>query len=514
MRFRLIAITAMAAAAFFSPATAHAAKTYNILTAPDKSDPAFTEASKKANDDTIRAASSVTRALKTAHEIIAACGDCTVNVKLSEGNYSGRGDTAPQWVFAEVSAPKATLRILGGYNQDFSTRAPFAHKTLAAHAKGRSDAVLTIEAKKSKLKELVISGIFFDVGEGNDYSGSNLMKSSSPSVPILRFGYLETTKLLIADNVFMNAAHGVAAPLIRAAGNDAEVIVRNNIFVNNVYNWVVSGAAQKGILASYKIHGNSFILNWPFNPDPTTANPGALEIGNNYVAKKVSIQDNLFAYNVGGAIFPQWSEDRGPKMEVKHNLFYGNGAVFSPKNTADGAFVGKFTGGGRHLTFDIETIEEDFDWTASGNASFDPQLAIPKLDIKVAGYKAGDKTEMSVGGDASSAADDKVINIETVKVEGEDDIDIEIEVVSDDSGTDQSADDMQAASSTDTPEAEESPTDLSGFNFDVGAEDDFSGDIDIKNYAPRMTVDKAMIFPANPEAQAFGANPSRVVQFD
>jgi|GEM_PF-1413301 len=510
MRFGLIAVTALAVSALFSSAPAQAAKTYSILTAPDKNDGAFTEASKQANDDTIRAASSIIRALKTAHEIIANCGDCTVNVKLAEGSYAGRGDTAAQWVFPEVNAPKATLRILGGYNQAFTIRAPFTQKTLAAHAKGRSDAVLTIEAKKSQLKELVVSGIFFDVGDGNDYSGSNLMKSSSPSVPILRFGYLETTKLVIADNVFMNAAHGVGAPLIRAAGSNAEVVLRNNIFVNNVYNWVVTGASQKNILASYKVQGNSFILNWPFNPDPTTSNPGALEIGNNYVAKKVSIEDNLFAYNVGGAIFPQWSEDRGPKMEIKHNLFYGNGAMFSPKNTADGAFVGKFTGGGRHLTFDIETIEEDFDWAASDNASFDPKLAVPKLDIKVAGYKAGDKTEMSVGGDdAALATDDQEIDIETVKVDGEEGVDIEIEVVADDTAADETATDTQA---TPVDEVAEADTGVSGFSFDT--EDDFSGDMDIKNYAPQMTIDKALIFPANPDAQAFGANPDRVVQFD
>jgi hypothetical protein len=317
------------------------------------------------------------RAFDRASEHLASCQMCVVTIKVVGSEQVGKAQVG-QWVFPETIAPGATLRILGGYDEAFASRAPFAHPTVLVTSERRSGPVLEFQGKRTALKELHLSGFAIDVGAGNRYDATSgaLQKGASSSWPILAFGSIAVERLIIADNVFVNAANGVAGPRINAASSASEIIVRNNVFLNNVYCWQVVGLPRQPIVQRYLIEGNSFIRNHPYNPDATTSNPGTLEIGNKDSAGRVEIRQNLFAYNSGGAIFPQWDDTLGPPMAIAENLFYQNGALFENEGEGKGAIVGKFNGSANHGSFSPEEIEKDFSWDTRGNVVVDPQLAL------------------------------------------------------------------------------------------------------------------------------------------
>ncbi len=408
------------------------------------------------------------KAFDAAATHLASCKTCTVTIKVAGGLHDGKGKVG-QWVFPEVVAAQATLRILGGYDSAFAKRAPFTNPSILVTSDPRSGAVIEFEGNKHALRELMLSGFAIDVSPGNRYDkkSNSLLKGSSATRPMLAFGYLTTDKLVIADNVFMNGAHGVSAPLIRAASGSAEVVLRNNLFLNNVYTWQVKGSSGKFTIKQYLIEGNSFILNWPFNPDATTSNPGTLEIGNKSTAGEIVIKGNLFAYNIGGAIFPQWSDKQGPKISIRDNLFWQNGALFQPKNDGEGAVVGKFNGAGVYGTYDPSTVEDDFSWDTKGNVVLDPKLGIPVLKLKAVSYGgAGDKPAAETGG-ADSAAD----NPEDFFGVPKEDIEVDTTVET----------------------------------------DDYAFDGTIKNYAPHMPFNvETLPFPTEEKAKKYGADASRV----
>ena len=315
------------------------------------------------DDKTVFAATKLGSAFDKAAQLLVDCKTCTVTIKVAAGQHEAKGNTGA-FVFPETIAPDATLHVLGGYDADFKTRAPFTTPSALVIVRPRSGPVITFEGRKHALKELVLSGFVIDVAPGNAYDAktNSLLKGTSSSYPLLAFGYLATDKLVIADNVFMNAANSVGGPLIRAASANSEVWVTNNLFLNDVFTWQVGSGGGKNTPKRYVIKGNTFALNWPYNPDATTSNPGTVEIGNKYAAASVEITGNLFAYNVGGAIFPQWDDKVGPKIAIKDNLFWLNGALFEAKTPAHGAVVGKFNKVSKHSAYDTDTLEEDFSW--------------------------------------------------------------------------------------------------------------------------------------------------------
>ncbi|MEQ8976902.1 MAG: hypothetical protein RL846_03175, partial [Deltaproteobacteria bacterium] len=242
--------------------------------------------------------------------------------------------------------------------------------------------LLSFEGRNHALAELYLSGFVFDVAPGNKYDAktNSLLRGASCTFPILKFGYLETERLVVADNVFMNAAQRGVEPLIRAASPSAEVVVRNNFIMNNTLAWIVKSANGRNMPKRYHVHGNSFIMNWPYNPDPSTAQPAALEIGNKYTAAEVVIEENLFAHNVGGAIMPGYDDNVGPKIAIRKNLFFGNGVLFGVKSTDTAAVVGKFNRAATHGTYSAEDIEDDFSWDLADNVSFDPKVPIALVE--------------------------------------------------------------------------------------------------------------------------------------
>ena len=449
-----------------------AATTITVLVANKKS-AAYKNAKAMANDKTIFAERKLHKALSRVEDLIASKKKCPeprvrgleappcklaendrdwiINVKVAQGEYKGKGGRGG-FSLSEVKAPNTVLRLLGGYDDHFKKRAPFKTPTVLK----TGGTVFAFAGKNHSLKELYISGFVMDIGAGNKYDAKTncLLKGESAKVQQITLGYLTTGRLVVADNVFVNSSHKAMAPLIRAKNAKAEVIIRNNFIMNNVLAWEADSARFKTIPARYVIEGNSFIMNWPYNPDPTTSNPAALQLAGKYATKKFVIRDNLFAYNMGGAIF--WTapgEKTGPKTEIKHNLFFGNGQLFSENEPGAAAVVTKFGGfKSRKIpwnTIDVETLEDDYDWDSEDNVVMDPKVPISMV-------KPGFANSADVSANNSSLND----------VRG-----------------------------------------LLGMNKQ-------GNKLVIKNYAPRMGLDLSKLpFATEPKAGGFGVSAKRVEQF-
>ncbi|MBL4575444.1 MAG: hypothetical protein JKY51_04995 [Opitutaceae bacterium] len=493
-----------------------AAKDLTIYVAP-KNTPANEYATTLAQTDGSTVERKIHKAFIAASSHLTSCGSCTVSIKLAHGEYEGKAK-AGLWIFPDTIAPKANLKILGGWNDNFSERDPFVTQTILKVSPNRSSNVLTFEGKKHALKTLVLSGLTIDTTPSNSYDRktNSMTKFGSSTFDQLAFGYLTTEKLTIADNTFVAAAEGVGGPLIRVAGSNPELILENNIFFNNIHTWVVASPSSNKMLKKYHVKGNSFILNWPYNPDRTTSNPGTLEIGNKYSAEHIVIEDNLFAYNYGGAIFPQWDDTKGPKISINNNLFYGNGMMFGTNDLSSGAVVGKFAGSGTHSVFSAEDLEDDFNWDVSGNVSFDPDLGlgVPKTkSITGTGERSeaqaeyGEETqedapleEDAVVAEETSSEDEGLSELEGLMAgleEGADSEDVTEDSIVDDSSVEEEEDDNSVISGLDL-----------ALSLDTGG-DGYS----ISGYAPKVNLKDGLPFPKNPEAQNYGASSLRVKKY-
>lgn len=456
------------------------------------------------------------RAFEAAADALGRCGECVVTIHLAGGEYTGKANVG-SWEFPEVRALQATLEILGGWNDDFSERNPFAYPTVLKSNPDRSSVVLSFAGRKHGFKSLVVSGLTFDTTPSNNYDSqtNSFKRSGSSTFGQLSFGYITTDSLIVADNVFIGAPDGgVGGPVVRPIGSHGEVRIENNFFFNNLVPWKLASGSYSIPPALYVVRGNSFVLNWPYNADVATANPGALEIGNKHTAAKILIEDNLFAYNYGGAIFPQWDDTRGPEIEIRNNLFYGNAGLFGVDDQGSGAVVGKFAGAATHSAFTAEELEEDFDWIVSGNVSFDPDLSIgipPSTGLTSTGQRSDDRAVASESAAVPSSAEDDPENPENPE-DSESPGDLAAELAQLSASLEGAAADLNAES---VPESAPE-LDLSlGLDFDdyesngVGVTHE-----DLKNYAPKVLFEAgALPFPKNPDARRYGASPARIGQF-
>lgn len=374
----------------------------------------------------------------------------TVNIKVAAGKYEGKGGRDAFHV-PEIIEPDTTLRFLGGYDDTFQKRAPFSTPTVVS----MGGTVFMLEGKEHALKEFYLSGFHMDIGGGNKYDAktNSLLRDSSAGVQAVTIGYLTTERLVYADNVFLNSSHKAAAPLIRAAGDKAEVVIRNNFILNNILAWEADSARFKTIPAVYRFEGNTFVMNWPYNPDPTTALPAAIQLGGKYAAAKFVIQGNLFAHNPGGALL--WtapSEKDGPQTEITGNLFFNNGSLLGETAPGAAAVVTKFGGfKSSDVPWNVIGLDylEDFGWKSKKNVSLDPKVPIVMV-------KPGFANSAVV--EASNTALNDVRGMFGMSKQG--------------------------------------------------------GKVQISNFAPRMGLDpKNLPFPAEAAARAYGVDPARVEQF-
>ena len=366
----------LAAALLLAALPARAAD-HTIYVAP-KGSPAYAVAEGQADNKSVFAERTLHRALDGAAKLLARGG--SVRILIAGGEYDGKAG-AGVWALPSVNSPEGTLHILGGWNDDFSERRPFEHLTRLVTRYGRGGAFLSI-GQRSQLKALVISGLVMDAKPSNSYDGDmNLLKSGTSTWRLISFGQLKTDRLVIADNVFANAPQVVFDPYISAATGGATVEIVNNFFLGNVIPiQELSGVPiGRAVVQSITLRNNTFVSNWPYNPDPTSSNVGAVGLYHSGGVQHVIAEGNVFAYNVGGAFQHDWPEDRMPKLTLRGNLFFQNATLFGVESDGDGVFVGKFGPNPRYLVLDVETIEDDFGYATDANVAMDPGFSVDQM---------------------------------------------------------------------------------------------------------------------------------------
>lgn len=343
-----------------------------------------------------------------------------------------------------VNAPKGSLQILGGYCPDWQSRDPFRCPSEIISDAGRPDAFFNFGGNKTLIGTLVLSGFVLDAAPSNKYDAktNSLLKGTSRTIPLVALKGVVVNKLLIADNVFLNGAQRAFEVYHSPMSNDCVATVQNNFFLNTIIPLKTFPSMYKGFKTKViDIKNNSFILNWPFNPDPTSSNVGAVELWHKDAAGLINIEGNLFAYNAGGAMQHDWPTGRMGKIAIKDNLFFMNATLFGDGRPEAGVFTGKFGPNPMHKIIPLAAhMEDDFPYEFSGNVSFDPKVPVALVDLQAA--------------DSSGVTAKKTV-----------------------------MNDLRG---------------LFGLNKDGGT-------VAIANYAPRMGLDtKTLPFPAEPKAKPFG----------
>ncbi len=229
----------------------------------------------------------------------------------------------------------------------------------------------------------MISGLLLDARPSNAYDArtNSILKGQSRSYPLLTFALLTTDHLTVVDNIFMNGAHGAFDPHVQPLSSSAVIDIDNNVFLNNIKTLKLGPPKA---FAAINLRHNTFLLSWPYNPDPTSSNVGAVELYHSGGAAQVTIEGNLFAHNPGGALQHDWPEDRMPDLALRNNLFHSNAALYADGAPEAGVIAGKFGTNPRYLILDLETVEDDFDYAVDGNVAMDPAIPIALADLVAA----------------------------------------------------------------------------------------------------------------------------------
>jgi hypothetical protein len=370
--------------------------------------------------------------------------DNQVEVRVAQGQQAGL------WALPNgLPASKAKLWLLGGHCADWKKRDPFGCPTELLGGDSRPTALLGFGGNKTQLSELVISGFVFDTAQSNKYDArtNSLLKGSSRTVPLLALSQVVVGHLVISDNVFLNSAHRAFEVYHSPASNETTVDIDNNFFLNNIIPLKFEPAGYKGFKTkAIRFTHNSVILNWPFNPDRDSSNVGALELYHRDCCGEMVIEDNLFAYNPGGAMQHDWPVNRMGKLALRNNLFFMNATLFGDARPEAGVFTGKFGPNPKHQVIALGAHpEDDYPYQFEGNVSFDPKVPVALVDLQAA--------------DSSSVTAKKTVM-----------------------------------------------NDVRGM-FGANKE---GGTVAIKNFAPRMGLDlEHLPFPAEPKAEKYGVQRNR-----
>ena len=361
-----------------APLPADGASTQAILVA-QRGTPAYEFAQSQANDQTVFAERKLWRALRKAAELLNEGGERTVLVAVAAGEYDGEFGGGVQKV-PRIDNPQGTLRVLAGYTDDFSGRQPFALPVAVPTIRGRDGAVFQIESRTT-LRELVVSGLILDAAPSNEYDvdTNSLLKGTSQEYPLMSWAQMEAERVVIADNIFLNGAHGtVRLGMTPPRGVSGEVIVQNNFFLNNLLAFETQTYGRR-IGAPYGrlvVRHNSFLANFPYNPDEFSSNVSAVELHTSESFTETVFERNLFAYNAGGAFQIDWPRDRLADLTLRENLFFLNGALWGQSAAEAAVVAGKFGTSGTYRVLDLYDVEDDLDGEMAGNVALDPQIPL------------------------------------------------------------------------------------------------------------------------------------------
>lgn len=362
----------------FASSPAFAQGSIDILVAP-RGTPAFNNAEAQANGTTVFAESALWRALNRAADLLNEGGDRTVSVLIAAGEYGGQLGSGIQRV-PQLTNPEGSLKVFGGMSDDFTDRDPFTRYVRIPTAERRDGAIFQM-AGRANIREIVISGLILDAAPSNDYdsrSGS-LLKGSSTTFPVLAWAQVEAERVVIADNVIVNGPMAGfqigSSPPVAGTG---EVIIENNFFINNLLSLRTQTFGRRAgfQFAQLIVRNNTFALNFPFNPDETSSNVSAIEWHNTNSFDEMIFEGNIFAYNPGGVFQADQRPEDLPKIAIRDNLFFFNGALFG-ESAPDAVIVaGKFGPNPTYQLLDLDSVRDNLDAEVSGNVVFDPDLRL------------------------------------------------------------------------------------------------------------------------------------------
>ena len=351
--------------------------THLVIVAP-RGTPAYDFAQGAENGTTVFAERALWRGLNKAAELLNEGGPRVVHVAIAEGVYEGQFD-AGVWKVPTIENAQGTLRIMGGYNADFSGRQPFGLPVRLQTVYGRDGAILQFESG-SELNELVVSGLLLDAAPSNKYDQrtNSLVKGESRHETLVTFGRMATERLIIVDNIFMNGDRRAMNLTWAPASPSATVEIANNFFINNLINLETKTYPRKisDQAAQLIVRHNSFIMNWPYNPDPASSNVSTIELYHSDSFRDMLFERNLFAYNPGGAFQHDWPEDRMGDFTIRENLFYLNGALWGNGDAEGAVIAGKFGINPIYRVLDLYDVEDDLSATVEDNVAFDPEIPV------------------------------------------------------------------------------------------------------------------------------------------
>lgn len=222
-------------------------------------------------------------------------------IHIAEGRYTGKLQTG-QWTIGFDG-----IKLLGGYNADFTKRDPWAHPSKLVYDRNSKNFPKDARIWVNPAKDVTIDGLIIDVAEQNQYdadppgraprsldSGEAAMRASHP--------------VTVRNCVFVNTGREA---IVTAAGS----LIENNLFLNTFDTAIrVQGTPTSPVTT---IKNNTFAWSW------CDRAPGKGRYSGSGVAvgAPCNITQNIFAHMDNNAIYCTIKPE---KTSITKNVFWMN----------------------------------------------------------------------------------------------------------------------------------------------------------------------------------------------
>ena len=262
--------------------------------------------------------------------------------KAADGDIIRVGNLDRGWI--QIKGKYVSLE--GGWNDDFTERNPIKYITRiqpSVEQRGTiGQGLLMIEATANKNAQMIIDGLFFDLGLVHEYAkadptdarfgcpegcetGRIMPVGNPPNKTIRLIGGKMAGKLVIRNCMFLNASFN--AIIMTNMGGDWEIY--NNVFVSNLYaSCEINGGLNQNTGAhqsTVDFHHNTVLFSWP-----TTKEMESMGYGYRFKnGADHNVHHNIFGCNNYGALDGGWDDSNLPADKRKicsayDNLFFMN----------------------------------------------------------------------------------------------------------------------------------------------------------------------------------------------
>lgn len=261
-------------------------------------------------------------------------------IRIAQGNYLGTLDRG--WI--QIKGKYVSLE--GGWNATFTERNPVKYVTriqpTVAQRGTIGRALLLIESTANINSDIIIDGLFFDLGLLNEYckadptdprfgcpkgceTGRIKPVGTPPNKTIRLIGGKVAGNLIIRNCMFLNATfNGI---IMTSMGGNWEIY--NNVFVSNLYaSCEVTGGLNQSMNAhksKVDFHHNTVMFSWPTSKEMESMGYGyRFRNGADH-----NVHHNIFGCNNYGALDGGWDDSNLPAEKRKicsayDNLFFMN----------------------------------------------------------------------------------------------------------------------------------------------------------------------------------------------